>query len=192
MSYKDFAERELKAAGWYDEDAFYGDAVPKAVMELLDVWEKQGHSGMSAGIVSNIFYKLANWDPLTSLQGTEDEWVLLDYGPDVKYQNIRDGRIFKEADGRCKFVDAIVFKEEDGLTFTTGALDLGKGKRGPSSSQYIKSFPFTPKTFYVDVISKRWKDKEETIEDPDGDWWTYEIKNPKQLEEIFEYYDETN
>jgi hypothetical protein len=46
-----------------------------------------------------------------------------------------------------------------------------------TSSQTIKSFPFIPKTFYIDVINTE-----------NG----FCIKNEKQLEKVFEYYDEKN
>ena len=57
-----------------------------------------------------------------------------------------------------------------------------------TSRQYIKSFPFKPKTFYIDVIDTEWADKEETVEEEGGGWWTSIIKDEKQLEEVFEYY----
>lgn len=44
---------------------------------------------------------------------------------------------------------------------------------------YIKSFPFTPKTFTIDVID------EEVAKD---DWEMY-IKDANQLKEVYEYYD---
>jgi hypothetical protein len=43
----------------------------------------------------------------------------------------------------------------------------------------VKAFPFTPKTFYIDVTE---------VEEP-KDNWTFYIKNEKQLEKVFKYYD---
>jgi hypothetical protein len=42
----------------------------------------------------------------------------------------------------------------------------------------IKGFPFTPKTFYIDVL-------EEEIKKDDWIMW---VKDPKQLDEVWEYY----
>jgi hypothetical protein len=46
------------------------------------------------------------------------------------------------------------------------------------SSCEIKGFPFTPKTFYIDVL-------EEEIEKDDWIMW---CKDPSQLNEVWEYY----
>ena len=46
------------------------------------------------------------------------------------------------------------------------------------SSLEIKGFPFTPKTFYIDVL-------EEEIKKDDWIMW---VKDPKQLDEVWEYY----
>jgi hypothetical protein len=48
------------------------------------------------------------------------------------------------------------------------------GKRG-----HIKSFPFTPKTFYIDVRD---------VEIAKDDWESF-IVDPSQLEEVWKYYD---
>jgi hypothetical protein len=48
------------------------------------------------------------------------------------------------------------------------------GKRG-----YVKSFPFVPKTFYIDVRD---------VEVAKDDWESFVI-DPSQLEEVWEYYD---
>jgi hypothetical protein len=46
-------------------------------------------------------------------------------------------------------------------------------------SGWIKSFPFTPKTFYLNVIEKE-------VAKDDWEMW---LADPKQLEEVAEYYD---
>lgn len=57
-----FAEGELKRtkAG----ESIYGDMVPRAVMELVRVFDNQRHSEMSAQVVSMLFNELANWREL--------------------------------------------------------------------------------------------------------------------------------
>lgn len=179
-NYKTHAERELALAGWYDEDAFYGDAVPKAVLELLDVFAKQGHSGMSAGIVSRLFAKLALFENITPITGEDIEWIELDYTgvAEMKYQNARESAIFKGADNKAYYINAIVFRDEEGLTFTSNGPVSCKDGTVLRSRQYIKEFPFQPKTFYVDVIS--------TEVAPDD--WEHVVKDETQLKEIFEYY----
>ncbi len=71
---KSHAERELRLVGFYDKDTMYGDMLPKAVLELMKVFGDQGHSGMSAGIVSDLFNKLSRYKNLTPLTGKDEEW----------------------------------------------------------------------------------------------------------------------
>lgn len=64
MSLTQHAELELKLSGLFSEEGdFYGGSTGKAVMELIEVFSKQGHSGMSAPIVADLFKKLANYEP---------------------------------------------------------------------------------------------------------------------------------
>ena len=55
----------------------------------------------------------------------------------------------------------------------------GTTKEGISSRQFIKSFPFEPKTFVIDVIE---------TEVSKGDW-EFEVKDKAQLKKVSEYYD---
>lgn len=179
---KNHAERELKLAGFYDEDSDYGGMLPEAVLELIEVFSNQGHSGFSANIVRNLFNKLAAFEPILPITGKEEEWAQPHTG-DETYQNKRLSSLFKEGkDGKPYYLNAIVFKgEEPHDTFTGKVEDI-------KSAQYVQ-LPFTPKTFYIDVVKKY------NIEDyPDhavveGDTkYVYLIKDRKQLEEVFKYY----
>ena len=46
------AQLELKLAGLFNKDSDYGGEIGKAVLELVNVFEKQGHSGFSAEWIS--------------------------------------------------------------------------------------------------------------------------------------------
>ncbi len=48
--------------------------VAKAVLELVDVLSKQGHSGFSASMTLAIFDRVARFKPLTPLTSSPDEW----------------------------------------------------------------------------------------------------------------------
>ena len=62
------AKRELQSAGLFDKSGdFYEGLTGKAVMELIEVFEKQGHSGMSAPRVIKIFSIVANMKPLNPI-----------------------------------------------------------------------------------------------------------------------------
>lgn len=159
------AERELKLIGYDDKDE-YDKMAKDAILQLIETFAKQGHSGFSANYVSNIFHKLANYEVLSPLTGNDDEWTdVLDErsSSDTKmlFQNNRDSRVFKDEKG-AYFLDAVVWQEtinDDVNHFTN-----------KDSRRYIKSFPFTPKTFYVKV------DKDKNIIDTE------------EYEKVKEYY----
>lgn len=177
------AERELRLAGLFDKDSDYNGDLGVAVMGLIKVFCKQGHSGFSAGQTANLFKLVADYKPLTSLKGDEPEWGTV-AGDD---QNNRCGEIFRNEDGRCYHISAIVFQGQSGA-FTGNSVALKDGST-IGSCQYIKQFPFKPKTFYIDVIETEWADKEEKVEKKGGGWWTSVIKNENQLKEVFEFYE---
>jgi hypothetical protein len=62
---KDWAVNELRLAGLFDKDSDYEGMIGKAVAELFETFTKQGHSGMSAMMASEIFHKLVNGETLT-------------------------------------------------------------------------------------------------------------------------------
>lgn len=165
------------------------------ILALCAAFGSSGQSGGSAPYVANAISqalkRLMMFETLAPLTGEDSEWI--DVGNsnngEVTFQNTRDSRVFKDGkDGRAYFIDAIVFDGDIGGRFTgSGSVTYDEGTIG--STQYIKEFPFYPKTFYVDVIDHRFFDKEEKTPDIKGDWWAHSIKDEKQLDEVFEYYD---
>ncbi len=179
----DHARTELKAAGLFDKDSDYNGMIGNAVMELMEVFSKQGHSGMSANLVRSIFNTVADFKPLCPLTGKDEEWQN-DTDSEL-YQNKRCSAVFKDGkDGIPYYLDAIVWQGEESWDTFTGQVD------GEKSRQYLK-FPFTPKTFYVNVYRVDY-DKEkhkdmDYIEGNDEKYVQY-IKDREQLKEVWEYY----
>lgn len=189
MELIEHAKLELELAGLFNEEGdFYEGATGKAVIELIEVFAKQGHSGMSAPIVADLFKRLANYEPLQPITGRDEEWGdVRDLGDGMPwYQNKRCSALFKDGeDGKPYYIDAIIKRDQKGICWSgmawlseedykTGDRNKMVGKRG-----YIKSFPFTPKTFYIDV-----KD----VEVAPDDWESF-VVDPSQLEEVWQYYD---
>ena len=189
MGLIEHAKLELELSGLFNEEGdFYRGATGKAVMELIEVFAKQGHSGMSAPIIADLFKRLANYEPLQPITGKDEEWGdVRDLGDGVPYyQNKRCSALFKNGeDGKPYYIDAIVKRDQKGICWSgmawlseedykSGDRSKMVGKRG-----YVKSFPFTPKTFYIDV-----KD----VEVAKDDWESF-IIDPSQLNEVWEYYD---
>ena len=173
------AKRELELAGFYQDDE---DRLNKMlrdnVIELIEVFSKQGHSGMSAPIVSRIFYKLANYQTLQPITGEDDEWN--DIGQEMGiniYQNKRCSALFKKGkDGRAYYLDAIMWHDVETDTTFTRNVTLRYDNRiiEIGSTHYVR-FPFTPKTFIVDIIKME-----------DG---IYISVDSQKLDDVFDYYD---
>lgn len=180
------AKRELDILLKTMPDAIIRDFIPE-ILALCEAFGKSGQSGGSAPYVasalSQAIKKLLLFGTICPLQGTDDEWM--EVGDD-QYQNKRKGDVFKHGkDGRAYYLDAIVWQGEDDYDTFTGSVN------GVSSRQYVKSFPFEPKTFYVNVVRDFNVDgleEKEIIETGLGRY-VYKLKDPAQLDEVFEYYD---
>jgi len=165
--------------------------------EILALVEKFGESGQSggsapytAGAISEAVKKLCLQQPLCDITCIDTEWRDVSGrvgGKTDRYQNKRLSSVFKDGkNGAPYYLDAIIFRGNEGITFSSNSVKLKDGST-LASRQFIK-LPFAPKTFFVDVIETEWADQEETVEKPGGGWWTSVIKDETQLEEVFEYY----
>jgi hypothetical protein len=139
------ARAEFQAAKWMDAKGNYVDemqaAICEHVLELLRVFSDEGHSGTTAPYTVNMFKKLAMFEPLVPLTGEDWEWSECGNGV---FQNKRCSRVFKQADrfnGQAYDIEGKVFREPSGACYT-GA-----------DSCVLVTFPYTPKTEYVDVQS---------------------------------------
>jgi hypothetical protein len=190
MGLIEHAKTELQIAGLFDEKGdFYGGDTGNAVMELIEVFSRQGHSGMSAPVVADLFKRLANYEPLQPITGRDEEWGVVEEvgGEGIPwYQNTRCSALFKDGtDGKPYYLDAIVKRNQKGVCWSGMAWlseeDYRAGDRSKMIGRrvYVKSFPFTPKTFYIDV-----KD----VEVAPDDWESF-VVDPTQLEEVWQYYD---
>ena len=142
--YVSHAERELQAIGYDLSDTAEGPNkwMVDGIMKLLEVFDEQGHSGSSAPYCVEIFRKLAMFEPLGPLTGEDDEWF--DHGSthgDVRWQNKRCGAVFRNSDGYTYYLYGKVFREPNGSCYTN------------HDSKVEITFPYTPKTEYVDVPS---------------------------------------
>lgn len=162
--------------------------VPNAIVtpfakEILALCEAFGNSGQSGGsapytasAISQAVKKLLLQKPICDVTGHENEWVDVSEacGGNVTYQNSRCSALFK-----------------DGVESDDKNFELIR------SGQFVR-FPFKPKTFYIDVvrvpISKEEAEKRELhyIEDGFNECYYTILKDPKQLDEVFEYYDRRN
>lgn len=185
---KTFAELELELLSKTHTDPNDRPIVEEFATEIIALVKKFSESGQSGGsapyvahAISDTIKKLCLHEPITPITGDDDEWndVSFDYGDNKKhYQNKRCSAIFKDVDDgveRFDYLDALIKKDKDGIcwngNFWLSREDfLTDDSSLKCKKSYIKSFPFTPKSFYIDV------------DDDDV------MINPKQLEEVREYY----
>lgn len=182
-----YATRELQALGLHEPSSDYEGGLYEAVLELLEVFSKQGHSGASSEITIHLFTKLASHKPLSPLTGSKDEWHQPHPEDDGEFlQNLRDSTVFKDKDGNITSLDSFICMNQDGLSFS-GPFHLTreealKGENPISTNNFrVTDTPFSIKTFVIDVID------EETA--PDS-YITY-LKDPSGLDEITQYYEFT-
>lgn len=103
------AEAELRAQGLFSQGADYDGMAGQAVMELVTLFASQGHSGYSAGLVLELFKRLASYEPLGPLTDNPDEWFQVHEGltnpdEDPLWQNRRKPSVFSN-DGGKTFYD---------------------------------------------------------------------------------------
>lgn len=157
-----FAEEELRRAGWLDKGSMYDGMIGEAVLSMIRQFAEEGHSGMSASITISIFSKLARFEPLTPLTGEDDEWTEV-------YNSFEAFAITEPDDEAREIIDAInapkrerlwqnkrcshVFKDENGAYDSQGRVF-----REPSGACFTSrdsrvpiTFPYTPTVEYVDL-----------------------------------------
>lgn len=95
------AEAELRRAGLFDKDSDYEGMMGKAVLELVEAFAKQGHSGFSAHQALDIFDKVARWKTLTPLTSDPDEWSdVSEMSGQPMWQSKRDPSYFSKDGGK--------------------------------------------------------------------------------------------
>ncbi len=177
----DHAKREFLLLGYKPIEECEDDPnkwIQEGILELLDVFAKQGHSGGSASYTVSMFKRLAMFELLSPLICDESEWNdVSEYSGREMYQNNRLSTVFKNSkDGQPYYLDAITYRDANGSCWSgTALLESGESI---GCAHYIK-LPFIPKTFFIDV---------RMVEVNKDDWESY-IIDPKQLDAVFEYYD---
>ena len=117
------AINELKSIGMYGTDDEMSQMMSQSVLDLLEVFSKQGHSGHSAPYCIKLFKTLAEFKPLSPLSGKDEEWNdVSDHTGGNLYQNKRCSSVFKDGD-RAYNVDGKVFwewfRDKDGTVSKT-------------------------------------------------------------------------
>ena len=178
-----FAEKEINILIETSIDPENRPLIEPFKDEILALCEKFGQSGQSGGsalltaiAISKTIKRLLAQNPICPITGAKSEWVnVAEYGEpgerNCVWQNNRCYALFKNSENRAYYLDAIIWKDNEGYTYSGGAF-LNEEKM--LSRQFIKSFPFIPKTFYIDVV------------EINGE---RHVKSPSQLDKVFRYYE---
>lgn len=142
MGTKEYGRKELERIGYFKEgDDPYNESVANAILELLEVFDNQGHSGFTAPYTVQMFHRLAMFKPITPLTGEDDEWDELEHG---HFQNKRYSAVFKdEKDNKAYNIEGKIFSDDGGETWF----------RNVDSRVYI-DFPYTVPEHPEKVILK--------------------------------------
>lgn len=110
------------------------------LIRMVRLFDLEGHSGFSAAVAVNMLKRLLRFKPLGPLTGEEHEWMIHeDEGGYTQTQNKRCTSVFMREDGTAYDNNGKVFREPDGACFTS------------SDSRVEITFPYDPKTEYVDI-----------------------------------------
>lgn len=130
MGLVEYAKSELDKIA-KDDDGMQ-EMMNKDILEIVEIFSNQGHSGFSASYALSVLERLLRFKPLSPLTGNDDEWR----EPfDLKgtRQNKRCSSVFKRADGTCHDNNAIIVSDNGGITWF---------RSGRFRKQV--SFPYTP------------------------------------------------
>jgi len=194
------ARREFQILKETIPDAIILEFEPE-ILALCEAFGRSGQSGGSApyvaGAITSAVSSLLSRETLAPITGEEQEWVNVTDINDGQpwFQNSRCGGLFKDgAYSQPYYLDAIVWRGPGEHNTFTGRAYTPDLAELISSSQNVKSFPFTPKIFYVDVnyvpIEEYVAKYREYhyIKHHDNSCTISVIKDMSQLNEVFEYY----
>ena len=133
MGMVDHAKEELKYLRGSDTSHdSRQDLIEKNILEIVEVFAAQGHSGGSAGYCIPIIHSLLKQKNITPLTGEDWEWTEVSPG---LFQNKRMSSIFKDEklfNGQAYWLDGKIFSDDNGETWHTSG-----------DSRVTITFPFT-------------------------------------------------
>jgi len=145
MSLIEHAKAELKYSGYIPLDQEQDDSpnkwIQENLLELIEVFSKQGHSGFSASYCIDAFCKLANYKLLSPIKDdSQNDWC--ETSKNV-FQHKRLSALFKDGKGMPYYLDAITWKESNG-SYYHGSAHTSNGEI--ITSRQLVRFPFFPKS----------------------------------------------
>ena len=180
------AKKEIEFILGNKNEEYIIEPFKNEIIQLCDKFGKSGQSGGSApytaAVITAALEKLLLYENISPITGEDNEWTdVSHYMGGITYQNNRVSSIFKDSDNQAYYLNAIIWQGDTPSEDGSIGWETFSGKvEGITSRQYIKEFPFEPKTFYIDVTREYCGSDDE---------YTYRIKHKDQLDEVFAYYD---
>ena len=163
------AIKELKLAGYGKGEGGPNDWMYQQVIEAVAVFTSHGNSGSSAPWEINLVQKLCNWDIISPLKFTDDEWRQID--TDGTCQNIRKSDVFKEPNGRIHYNGAFTKRVIRRYSYATKEWTDNKnplcwnGGLFEHSNGILTGRYFSRCLLYLHDVDKGWMPKETKILD---------------------------
>ena len=159
MSMLEFAKSELKRlednCGDDEEALKMQKLITADVLQILNTFVEQQHSGFSAGYMLNILDRLLRYKPLTPLTGADDEWEDCSQYGMQDMQNKRCTSVFKRPDGTAYWVEGKIFSEDGGKSWYTS-------KDSHIDIEFPFDVPMYSENVYVEPSEEDIKKEEET------------------------------
>jgi hypothetical protein len=115
-------ELELIEKGCEDAVSLYEQKkVTKNVMDVVKIFDKQGHSDFSASYTLNLIRRLLDWKPIKPLTGEDDEWGEELNKDKHTQQNKRCSAVFRKNfdNSTAYYFRGKVFSDDGGKTWLT-------------------------------------------------------------------------
>lgn len=176
------ARAEFRAAGWADENGDIKDEMQALVcanvLDLLNLFSKQGHSGFSGQYALSMFNRLVDFKCISPLTGEDSEWTNVGRDGDnggFLYQNKRCSSVFKN-DTSAWDIDGKVFWEWNERPYEED--EEGYPGTKVYKSYYTNRESFVPVTFPYSPPKERIEEYRYSDATPPA---------PKQTEQGIEY-----
>ena len=179
MNLVEYAKSELSRLEKNDKDEEQ-KAMNKSILEIIEVFSNQGHSGFSAEYAISVLNKLLRFRPISPLTREDNEWdpPRRQHANGVTvYQNKRCHSVFKEVDlddntVRYHDVDAVIVSDNGGATWFTS-------RRFRKEIEFPYMPPVEPEKVYIEY-------KEDVPPGFTGDEYDIITDNPERIKALYE------
>jgi hypothetical protein len=115
----EWAKLELERIG--DQNDSMQQSMNRDILQIVEMFSEQGHSGFSASYALNMITRLLDWKPITPLTGEDDEWCDVPKWDKDKncQQNKRCSAVFRYNfdNSTAIYIDGKVFSDDGGKTW---------------------------------------------------------------------------